>query len=429
MDETLLNKLSNLPLSPGVYLFKNEKGKVIYVGKAKVLRQRVKSYFSGGSDGRLHYEILLAAICDLEVIVTQSEVEALILEANLIKRYRPRFNIFLRDDKFFPFLRVTKELFPQVFLTRKVVPDGSAYYGPFTDVKKVRSLLKTFKEAFQIRNCRLILTPESITQKKHQICLDYHIKICGGPCMGLVDNALYGRDVRKLVSMMKGNVSDVVKELRAEMRIAAEELRFEEAAFLRDRLQIAEDFAARQTIIAPDKIDRDVFGLAREDDDACVAVMRVREGRMQGREHFFLKGAAANSPEAIMNAFIKQYYIASDFVPRQLYCPTAPEEAELLTHWLRGKRNGAVEILRPQRGLRLKMLHLAQANAEMLLGEKRRELESRDKIPHAVKSLGEFLRLEKPPRVIEAFDVSNIAGAYPTASLVVFKDGRPLKSQ
>ena len=429
MTEGLQNKLDNLPVSPGVYLFKNEKGKIIYVGKAKVLRSRVKSYFSGISDGRLHYEVLTAAIRDLEVIVTETEIEALILEANLIKRYRPRFNVFFRDDKFFPFLRVTVEKFPQVFLTRKVIEDGSAYYGPFTEVKQVRRLIKNFKEVFQIRNCKLSITDESIRCEKHDLCLDYHIKICGGPCLGLVDDEAYNGNVRKLVSMVKGEVSGVIKELRREMKTAAEELRFEEAAHLRDRLKAAEDFAARQTIIFPDRIDRDVFGLAREDDDACVAVMRVREGRVQGREHFFLKGAQSTLPEEVMAAFIKQFYLSSDFVPRELYCPVEPDDGQLLRQWLREKRGAAVDIVRPQRGRKVKLVSLAQANAELLLGEKRRETESRDRAPHSVKSLGNFLRMEHHPRKIEAFDISNISGSYPVASLVVFKDGRPLKSE
>ncbi len=429
MSQNLRNKLRNLPLSPGVYLFKNEKGKIIYVGKAKALRHRVKSYFTGGSDGRLHYEALLAAIRDLEIIVTDSEVEALILEANLIKRYRPRFNVFFRDDKFFPFLRVTNEPYPQVFLTRKVVQDGSAYYGPFTEVKQVRRLIKSFKEVFHIRNCKLNITEAGIAGQKHQLCLDYHIKICGGPCVGLVDRELYNRNVRKLVAMVKGEVSGVIKELRSEMKTAADELQYEEAALLRDRLKVAEDFAARQTIVFPDRLDRDVFGLAREDNDACVALLKVREGRVRGREHFFLKSEISGIPEEILGAFIKQYYCESHFVPRELYSQVQPEEAELLTHWLREKRGRAVSIASPRRGRKLKLVNLAITNAELLLGEKRRETESRSRIPHSVDSLGEFLRLESPPRFIEAFDISNISGAYPVASLVVFKDGKPLKSE
>ena len=429
MNSYLQHKLQNLPASPGVYLYKNDKGKVIYVGKAKILRNRVKSYFTGGPDGRAQYEALVESINDLEVIITETEVEALILEANLIKRCRPRFNVFFRDDKFFPFLKVTKESYPRVFLTRKVIKDGGEYHGPFTEVKQVRRLIKTFKGAFQIRNCNLDITPESIAKKKHKICLDYHIGLCGGPCEGMVDAEDYRHNVRRLLSLVKGNVSAVVKELKSDMERASEELRFEEAAVFRDRLKVVEEFAARQTIIFPDDIDRDVFGLAREDDDGCVALIKVREGRVQGREHFFLKGVISKNIDEIISSFVQQYYYSSDFIPRQLFLPVEPEDMKLLIVWLRDKRNAAFEICLPKRGNKAKLLRLAALNAELLLGEKRRETESRDRIPHSVKALQDNLDLPNTPRTIEAFDISNISGTYPVASMVFFLDGKPVKSQ
>jgi excinuclease ABC subunit C len=429
MKPNLQFKLDNLPLSPGVYLFKNEKSKVIYVGKAKVLRPRVRSYFTGSPDGRAQFEALVSAIADVEVIVTESEIEALILEASLIKRYRPRFNVFMRDDKFFPFLKVTKELFPQVFLTRKVLKDGSEYYGPFTEVREVRYLIKTFKSAFQIRNCSLDITLDSIAKKKHKICLDYHIDLCGGACEGLVEANDYLKGVRKLVSMVKGEVSSVIKELRHEMLKASEALRFEQAILLRDKLRIVEEFSAKQTIIFPDKIDRDVFGLAKEDDDGCVVVMKVREGRIQGREHFFIKGTLKKSNEEIVNAFLKQYYFASDYTPPTIYAPAEPEDWEILLQWLKVKRQGAVDITVPQRGGKTKLMRMANSNAELLLGEKRREIEARDKIQHSVRALQENLHLAEIPQFIEAFDIYNIQGAFPIASMVVFKNGKPLKSE
>ena len=431
MNTIVQHKLENLPLSPGVYLFKNDKNKIVYVGKAKVLRNRVKSYFTGGADGRAQYEALVESIADFEVIVTDSEIEALILEANMIQRCRPRFNVSFRDDKFFPFLKVSKELFSRVFLTRKVIKDGSEYYGPYTEVKHVKRLIKTFKAAFQIRNCSLDITEKNIAARKFRLCLDYHIGLCGGPCEGLVDAEEYRQNVRKLINMVKGNVVGVTKEIKEEMDKAANELRFEEAVVFRDRLKVVEEFAARQTIIFPDKIDRDVLGFAQEDDDCCIALLKVRQGRLSGREHFFLKGTAEMQgiPE-IINAFIKQYYLNADFVPREFYLPAEPEDIELLKTWLRGKRNGAVGLIIPQKGSKAKLMRLAATNAELLLSEKRREIESRDRIQkYSVKALQECLNLDNPPRVIEAFDVSNISGAFPVASMVVFKDGQPLKSQ
>ncbi|NQS96822.1 MAG: excinuclease ABC subunit C [candidate division Zixibacteria bacterium] len=427
MNPGIQHKLQNLPLLPGVYLYKNDKGKVIYVGKARILRNRVKSYFTGGPDGRAQYEALVESIDDLEVIITETEVEALILEANLIKRYRPKFNVFFRDDKFFPFLKVTKEPYPRAFLTRKVLKDGSEYHGPFTEVGQVRRLIKIFKGAFQIRNCNLDITPDSST--KHKVCLDYHIGLCGGPCEGLVNAEDYRHNVRRLLSLVKGNVSVVVKELKGDMNRASVELRFEEAAVYRDRLKVVEEFAARQTIIFPDNVDRDVFGLAREDDDGCVALIKVREGRVQGREHFYLKGSSIKTEDEIISSFIKQYYYSSDFVPRELFLPVEPEDKELLIVWLRDKRNGAVEMCTPKRGNKIKLLRLAAVNAELLLGEKRRETESRDRIPHSLKALQESLDLPNAPRTIEAFDISNISGTFPVASMVFFRDGKPVKSQ
>ena len=429
MNDSLRNKLDNLPNNPGVYLFKSDRGKIIYAGKAKILKNRVRSYFTGGSDGRVQYENLTRSICDLEVIITETEVEALILEANIIKRCRPRFNVFLRDEKFFPFLKITKELYPRAFLTRKVIKDGSAYYGPFTEVKQVKRLIKTFKSAFQIRNCNLDITEDSIEKKKHKICLDYHIELCGGPCEGLVRSEKYSQNVKRLLNLVRGDVSKVIKELRTEMSSAADELRYEYAAKLRDRLRIVEEFASRQTIIFPDKIDRDVFGIAVEDNDGCIALMKVRSGRVQGREHFYLKGSADKSRSEIINAMLKQYYSGSDFVPREIYLPAAPDDMEILIIWLKNKRPGAVDFHLPQRGKKLKLLRLAIANAELLLGEKRREIENRDRVPHSLRSLQEALQLQNLPRVIEAFDISNLQGKQTSASLVVFKDGKPLKSQ
>ncbi|MBL7191879.1 excinuclease ABC subunit C [bacterium] len=422
-------KFENLPDSPGVYLFKNEKGRIIYIGKAKVLKNRVRSYFNGIPDGRPQFEALVDAIKDVEVIVTRSETEALILESNLIRRHLPRFNVFIRDSKFFPYLRVTNEKFPRVLLTRKMVKDGSTYYGPFSEVKQIRRLVKTFKASFQIRNCNLDITDDSIRRKKHKICLDYHIKLCGGPCEGLVDETAYRSNVESLVSMVKGHTSGVIKRLEHDMRRASEELRFEEAARLRDQRKAIEDFAARQAILFLDNLDRDILGLARTDDDGCVALMKVRQGRMLGREHFYLKGVAEKEAGVILTAFIQDYYLQSDFVPREIFLPAPPEDVEILRTWLCGKRGGAVDIFIPRRGVKVQPLKLAEANAELLLGERRREIESRDRIPHSLKALEQHLKLPAVPRIIECFDISNTAGGQPTASMVQFKDGKAAKSE
>ena len=410
-------------------MYKNDKGKVIYVGKAKVLRHRVKSYFTGSPDGRAQYEALVGSINDLDIIVTRSELEALILESTLINRYHPRFNISVRDDRFFPFLRVTKEKYPRVFLTRNPVKDGSTYYGPYSEVKQVKYLLKTFKAAFRIRSCNLEISNKSIKQGKHKVCLDYHIKLCNGPCEGLEEEDSYRANVQSLISLIKGNTSAVARRIERDMRSAAEDQRFEEAAILRDQLKAIEEFSARQAIIFPDDIDRDVFGLAHLDDDGCVAVMRVRQGKMMGREHFFLKNVANKPSGEIISAFVQHFYWKTDFVPRQLYLPVEPDDIELLKEWLWEKAGRAVDILIPQKGVKTQPLKLAAANAELLLGEKLREIEARDRIPHSLKALEQHLNLSQTPRTIECFDISNTCGEQPTGSLVVFKDGKPAKSE
>lgn len=428
MTEELKYKLDSLPVSPGVYLFKNKNGKIIYIGKAKILRNRVRSYFTGGDDGRSQYPALVSSICDLEIIVTETELEAIFLEANLIKEHRPRFNIFFRDDKFFPYLKVTKEKYPRVFLTRKIIDDGSEYYGPFTELKQFRRLIKTFKETFQIRNCNYHITNETIVQEKHDLCLDYHIGLCAGVCRGFRDEDDYNDNVKKLLKLAKGQVSGVIHDLKKSMIDASENMRFEEAAVLRDRLKVVEDFASRQTIISSEAMDRDVFGFACEDDDGCVVVMRVREGKVLAREHFFLKNASKNPKSEILNAFLKQFYLTSSFVPRELFLPLVPDDEFAINEWLREKRRGPVNLVNPKRGTKAKLLRLAITNAELLLGENRRKRESREKIPYSIKNLQECLNLPRLPRMIEAFDVSNISGTLSTASMVTFKNGNPLKS-
>ena len=239
----------------------------------------------------------------------------------------------------------------------------------------------------------------------------------------------YAANIRQLVALVKGDVGKVAKYLRSEMKIAAGVLNFEYAAKLRDRLKVVEEFAARQTIIFPDEVDRDVFGLAIEDDDGCLVIIKARSGRVQGREHFFVKGSRKKSDNEIISTLLQQYYFSATFIPREIYLPAEPEDLETIAQWLREKRSGAVDIIIPQRGRRAKLLRLADANAQMLLGEKRRETEARDRIPHSLKALQEILRLESPPRRIEAFDISNLQGKHTVASMVVFKDGRPLKTE
>lgn len=423
-------KLDNIPRSPGVYLFKDKNKKVIYVGKARILRNRVRSYFQSGRIEDAKAERLKSKIQDLETIVTDSEIEALILEANLIKEYKPRYNVNLKDDKSFPYIRVTHEKFSRIFPTRKIVKDGSKYFGPYTDVGSMRSLLKTIKRIFPIRSCNLSLTEENIDAGKFKVCLNYHIKKCMGPCEGLIDEPEYGQIVKNIIDFIQGRDRIVVEELTQKMDKHAESLQFEMAARIRDQIQAIKEFQYRQKIITPDEIDRDLFVAYAEDNDACGVIFKVRQGRVVGRQHFYLDGAEGETLDRILSHLLIRYYMQADFIPSEIYLPIALEEdGANMEKWLSERSNSKVQFVVPQRGEQAKLLKMALQNARLLLEElKLQKMKDKDYIPHPVKSLQRDLRLSKPPLRIEAFDISNIHGTDATASLVTFVNGQPHKS-
>ncbi len=429
MSSKLSDKLSSLPKSPGVYLFKDSAGKIIYIGKAKVLRNRVRSYFQKGEDGRYQYGRLVRAIADLEVIVTDSELEALLLESNLVKQNAPRYNVNLRDDKSFPYLKITKELYPRIFLTRKTPQDGSKYYGPYTDVKNLKELLRTFKAVVKIRNCNRAITPEEAQRKKYRPCLNYHIGRCAGACAGLISVEDYARNVRHFLDLIQGRDAEVMAYMRGEMQRASEEECFEEAAQWRDRLRRLETFAERQKVESPDPIDRDVIALALEDEDGCAAVFQIRSGRIVGRSHFYLNQVFEKPAEEVLEAFIKEYYTRTESLPEEIFLPRELEEAELLCQWLSERKGQRVRLEVPKIGEKAKLVRLTAQNAALLLGELKLQKSKKEFIHHALRSLQRDLGLPRPPRRIEAFDVSNIQGKEAVASLVCFQDAKPAKSQ
>lgn len=429
MTPTLSDKLSALPDRPGVYLFKDSAGRIIYIGKAKSLRSRVRSYFTAGDDGRYQYPRLIASIRDVEVILTRTEVEALKTEAGLIRLHRPKFNVDLRDDKSFPFLKVTREPFPRVLLTRKPRegPPGD-FYGPYTDVKGTRALLRTLKGVLQIRDCSLPLTPEKIAQGKFRLCLDYHIGRCGGPCEAKVDADEYGRSVGRFIRFLRGRNEETIAELEAEMRDFAGKLRFEEAALARDRIAAARKFTDRQPKVDPDPIDCDAVGLVREDAYAALSVIKVRGGRIVGKSPFHMERAGELGDDALLEAFLVRHYELADSLPDAIYLPSPVAGRWTLAEYLTGLAGRRVALHLPQRGEKRHLVEIARANAEHLLAERRLMAEKRDFVPRAVKALQENLRLPKPPLRIEAFDISHLAGADTVASMVVFRDGKPFKS-
>lgn len=425
-------KLQNLPNQPGVYLYRNEKGKVIYVGKAKNLRSRVRSYFQDSRNLAPRTLLLVQQIRDLDTIIVDSEVEALILEANLIKEHRPRYNVFLKDDKSYPYIRITHEPFPQVFVTRRIVQDGSKYLGPYTDVKHLRHIVKTVRKIFPIRSCKFFLNDEVIAAGKVKLCLDYHIHRCQGPCEGLVSQLEYNRMIRQVEQFLRGKTRDLLSELETRMKQEAEKMNFEEAARIRDQAKMINEYHfIAQKVVLGDFEDRDVIALAHEDEDACAVVFKIRDGKVVGRQHFYLEGVEDREDGEILQTFLQQYYLSADYYPCQILLPfPLPEEPELVEKWLSETAGRKVELVVPQIGEKKKLLNLCQKNAKFLLDElSLQKLKQKDHLPFSVRELQKHLRLEKPPRRIEGFDISNIQGRDAVASLVCFEDGRPKKSE
>ncbi|MBI4535742.1 MAG: excinuclease ABC subunit C, partial [Ignavibacteriae bacterium] len=429
-DITLLGKLDALPTGPGVYQHKDAEGKVLYVGKAKNLRSRVRQYFQKSRNVEPRIDRMLSKVTDLEVIVTDSEVEALILEANLIKKLKPRYNVNLKDDKSYPYIVITNEPYPRVFVTRQIRRDGSRYFGPYTDVKNVRGALKSIRDIFMIRSCNYFIDDEVIKKRKIKVCLDYHIKKCEGPCEGLVSEAKYNAMIDQVAALLRGKTESLIQSLRNEMEKLAEQMKFEEAAVLRDRIKGLEAYSERQKAVDLDQTDRDIVAFAAEGDDACGVIFKIRDGKMIGRQHYYMGNVEQKPESEILEALIQQYYLQADYIPQEVIIPVAVEDADAIQAWLTAKRNEPVRLLSPTEGEEAKIVRLAQTNAKFLLDElKLQKMKRADYIPHAVKSLQRDLRLPKLPRKIECFDISNIQGSDSVASMVVFVDGKPKKSE
>jgi excinuclease ABC subunit C len=431
LSETLARKLDNLPKTPGCYLFKDSESNVLYVGKAKNLRNRVRSYFHESRRDDPKLQRLVSRIADVEVIQTDSETEALILESNLVKQHRPRYNIELKDDKSYPYIKITDELFPRIYVTREKEKAGGDFFGPYTDVKNLRQTLKTLHRIFPIRSCTHRFTEELIASRKVKLCLDYHIRKCEGPCQGLVAAAAYAEMISQVRRFLSGKTTGLIKSLRESMFRLADEMKFEDAAVLRDRIERIESYTASQKIVFQDLSDRDVAVVATEDDEACGVVFRIRDGKMIGRQHFYFSRVRDKEPADVMETVLKTYYLQADFIPEEIYLSAQPAEEEALIEWLGERREGGVQLIVPKIGDKHKLVQMCVRNAELLLGElKLQRLKAREQfVPHVLESLKRDLNLHKIPRHIECFDNSNIQGSDPVSSMVVFADGKPKKSE
>lgn len=423
-QSSLKEALDHLPKAPGVYLMRDGAGKIIYIGKATSLRSRVRSYFTPRAfDGRGQFLALVSHVREVEYIVVDSGREALILEANLVKEHKPRYNITLKDDKKYPYIKVTAEPYPRIIVTRDVEKDGGRYLGPYTNVKAMRNMLNLMHKLFRVRSCDYALPNKNV-----RLCLDYEIGRCDGPCEDLISPENYRKLIDEAVLFLTGRRSQVARIVREEMALASKELRFEEAAIFRDRLDALERVTNRQKMMSQDQSDWDLIAIAREDDEACGVVMEVREGRLIGRQHYFVGGVLDAPVSEVRSAFIRLFYLTSSFVPRDVYVAGPVDDEETIVEWLNERAGASVAIKVPQRGDKAQLLKMAEGNAGLLLTERRLKRENRKKqIPASVTSLQRDLSLAKPPRRVEAVDISNIQGSDPVASLVCFVDGRPSK--
>lgn len=426
----LTTKLEAIPAHPGVYQFFDSGGNVLYVGKAINLRNRVRQYFQQSANMGPRISAMVAKVADLETIVTDSEVEALILEANLIKKLKPRYNVDLKDDKSYPFIVITNEPFPRVFVTRRIVRDGSKYFGPYTDVSSMRGSLKMIREIFKVRSCNFYIDDEVIRKRRIRVCLDFHIKKCEGPCEGLKSQEAYGAMIREVEQALRGKTQSLIRTLEEQMHAAAESLRFEEAAAIRNRIADLRVYRERQKMVTEEAIDRDVFSIAVEGDDACGVVFKIREGKVIGRHHTYMSNVEGLPETEIIESLVQRHYLESEDIPDEVFLPMVLEDEETLAAWLSRQRKADVLISVPKIGEKAKLVAMCQTNARFLLDElKIQKLKRSAYIPHSLKSLERDLRLTRPPRRIECFDISTIHGSETVASMVVFEDGRPKKSE
>ncbi|MBI4400675.1 MAG: excinuclease ABC subunit UvrC [Nitrospirae bacterium] len=424
LSPSLQSKLDHLPEQPGVYLMKNARGEILYIGKARVLADRVRSYFQKGSDHTPKTTLMLSQVADIETIVTRSELEALILESNLVKRHRPRFNVVLRDDKHYPYLRFpVKENFPRLTIVRRVQKDGALYYGPYVPTGALRETLKVIRKVFPLATCEI-----EIDGTAERPCIEYELKRCMAPCVGYQTRDEYHEIVKQVRMFLEGRDTELLESLRAEMEAAADREQFEEAARLRDRIFKIERTLEKQRITQTTSTDQDVIGLARKDTAQGTAVdlqmLFVRGGLLIGRKDFFWPAAEASDEELIRSA-IEQFYNKDVLPPKELLVPTPLSEATLIEKWLSEKKGEPVRIVAPERGAKHQLLLLAEENAAAAVADHLRDEES-DRL--AVAELKRLLRLDRPPRRIEGFDISNTMGDQSVASMVVWEDGQAKKS-
>lgn len=419
-------ELKKLPAKPGVYIMRDNRDAIIYIGKAVVLKNRVRQYFQNSRNHTEKIRQMVEHIDHFEYIITDSELEALVLECNLIKEHMPKYNTMLKDDKAYPYIRVTlNEAFPRVSMSRDQKKDKAKYFGPYTSVTAVKDTLELLRKIYKIRTCNRVL-PKDIG--KERPCLYYHMGQCDAPCQGSVTSAEYKVNINEVIEFLNGNYARVAKLLEGNMAAASEALEFEKAAQYRDLLGSVKQIANKQKITNTDQVDRDIIAFARDKDEAVVQTFFIRSGKLIGRDHFHLGGVRDEEDRQVMASFIKQFYAGTPYIPKEIYLGTATEEEELLIEWLTAKRGQKVYLKVPQKGDKEKLVELARKNAELVLNQDMEKIKREEaKTTGALRELAQYLTLPLVERV-ESFDISNTAGYEAVGSMVVFEKGKPKKA-
>ncbi|MBI4384521.1 MAG: excinuclease ABC subunit UvrC [Nitrospinae bacterium] len=423
MQERISEILKQIPSLPGIYIMKDGQGEILYIGKAKSLSNRVRSYFQSARLLAPRTRIFVDKVRDIKFLTTKTETEALILESNFIKRHKPRYNVLLKDDKHYPYLRLTaQELYPRLEVVRRVQKDGATYFGPYTMVKEIRETLRMIYKIFPLRQS----SDELDGQPKRRPCLNYQMGRCLAPCAALVSPDDYAKVVRDVVSFLKGNSSDLIDGLKTKMREASSQLRYEEAAMFRDKIEAALSIYSRQKIISASLEDQDVVGYCRERGMAVAQILIVRGGKMIGEKNFKMKTPDEMEDGEVLSAFVKQYYAGEELLPSEIFIPHEIDEAEAIAEWLTQKRHARVKLTVPRKGKNRDLALMAQENASFAM---RSEMDKDDVSVRSLEELQETLGLKNFPETIEGFDISNISGSHAVGSMVFFQNARPEKSK
>ena len=423
--------VANISTNPGVYSFKDKKGDIIYIGKAKNLKKRVSSYFNKSNNNSKN-QIMISKAVDVDTLIVRNEVEALLTEANLIKIHKPRYNVFLKDDKTFPYIIITNEPFPRVEIIRKknLKKDGNLYFGPYTDVNYLRSILKVLHQVFPLRTCSFFINEETIKSRKIKVCLDYHIKKCDGPCEGLVSDLDYGKMINQVIDFLKGKNQKIKLDITSRMKHASQKQKYEEAAILRDQIIALDSFEKKQSKVAQDFSNKDIINISYKDNYAIAFIMRIRNGLLVGRDSFNLKMIHNFNINDELERFIVQYYKLTMDIPSEIIVGYKIYNTKNIEKWLKTKNNKKVSILMPLKGEKKHMLDLCIKNNELFLKNSIiKKINRKEYVPKTLSQLKDDLNMSVIPKRIEAFDNSNIQGEQAVAGVVCFLDGKPQKKE